>query len=134
LDDIHAHSLTTLKAELESLFQRTITSREMDKLYPHHIGHYLGMDVHDSEGISRSRKLKRGMVVTIEPGVYVPATESYPAEFRGQGIRIEDDVLVGKDASFAFSRDVLKEVEEIETWMTRKFEERTMKGVHEAQV
>lgn len=42
-----------------------MTHREMDKLYPHHVGHWMGMDVHDSEGVSRSRKLRKGMVVTI---------------------------------------------------------------------
>ena len=44
----------------------------MNQLYPHHLGHYLGMDTHDTMLINRNTLLAPGMVVTIEPGVYVP--------------------------------------------------------------
>ena len=44
----------------------------VNKLYPHHLGHYLGMDTHDTMVIDRNTRLAPGMVVTIEPGVYIP--------------------------------------------------------------
>lgn len=46
-------------------------SQVMEKLFPHHVGHYLGMDTHDTSVIDRSTVLSPGMVVTIEPGVYI---------------------------------------------------------------
>ncbi|KAJ2400661.1 aminopeptidase, partial [Coemansia sp. RSA 2531] len=67
-----------------------------EQLFPHHIGHYLGMDVHDTFDINRSQQLKRNMVVTIEPGVYVPYDSKFPRAFHGIGIRIEDDIVVGQ--------------------------------------
>ena len=44
----------------------------VNKLYPHHLGHYLGMDTHDTMVVDRNTRLAPGMVVTIEPGVYIP--------------------------------------------------------------
>lgn len=65
---------------------------------PHHVSHYLGMDVHDTPMISRAMQLQPGMVCTVEPGIYIAADRlDVPAEFRGIGIRIEDDVLITKD-------------------------------------
>ncbi|XP_076319336.1 xaa-Pro aminopeptidase 3-like [Tachypleus tridentatus] len=62
---------------------------------PHHVSHYLGMDVHDTRIISRTMKLKPGMVITVEPGIYItPENRQVPAQYRGMGIRIEDDVLI----------------------------------------
>lgn len=65
------------------------------KYYPHAIGHWLGLDVHDTPSIDSSTRLEGGMVVTVEPGLYIPHNDPHaPEEFRGIGIRIEDDVLV----------------------------------------
>ena len=61
------------------------------------------MDVHDTNLISRNIPLESGMVITVEPGFYIPRNasskyfENIPEEFRGVGIRIEDDVLITKD-------------------------------------
>ena len=58
-------------------------------------GHWLGLDVHDTPSIDSSTRLEGGMVVTVEPGLYIPHNDPHaPEEFRGIGIRIEDDVLV----------------------------------------
>ncbi|XP_017141064.1 xaa-Pro aminopeptidase 3-like [Drosophila miranda] len=65
---------------------------------PHHVSHYLGMDVHDTPNIPRSKALEPGMVFTVEPGVYIgEECTDVPAEFRGIGIRIEDDLLISQD-------------------------------------
>ncbi|EGT34112.1 hypothetical protein CAEBREN_31190 [Caenorhabditis brenneri] len=64
---------------------------QAEKLCPHHVSHYLGMDVHDCPTVSRDIDLPPNVVFTIEPGVYVPM--DWPVkEFRGIGYRIEDDV------------------------------------------
>lgn len=69
---------------------------EFQKYNPTHIGHYLGMDVHDTPHITRGAPLRPGMVITVEPGIYLPkGDQQIPKEFRGIGIRIEDDVVVG---------------------------------------
>lgn len=104
----------------ERLFNRRICTAEVnDILFPHHIGHYLGMDVHDTGLISRSRRLQQGMVVTIEPGLYIPDSPRYPEQFRGIGIRIEDDVAVGESetSSRILTIEAPKEVDEIQDLM-----------------
>jgi Xaa-Pro aminopeptidase len=88
------------------------------KYYPHGVSHLLGLDTHDvgtlvSKG--EPRAMEAGWVLTIEPGLYFPATDTtLPAEFRGIGIRIEDDVLVTADGHEVMTRGVPKEVEEME--------------------
>ena len=83
---------------------------EVTKYYYHKIGHYLGLDTHDVGG--RGGILQPGMVVTIEPGLYI-------AE-EGIGIRIEDDILVTKDGHENLSKDIIKSVEDIENFMAAK--------------
>jgi Xaa-Pro aminopeptidase len=64
------------------------------------------------------RPLAPGMVLTIEPGLYVSAAdESVPPEFRGIGVRIEDDVLVTESGAEVLTRDAPKAPAEIEAWM-----------------
>ncbi|XP_063704331.1 xaa-Pro aminopeptidase 3 [Culicoides brevitarsis] len=70
-------------------------ARAAYKFCPHHVSHYLGMDVHDTSTISRGLKLEPGMCFTIEPGLYISRnSRTVPEEFRGIGIRIEDDALM----------------------------------------
>lgn len=93
----------------QSLFRR---------YYMHRTSHWLGMDVHDV-GLYRvggeSRKLEPGMILTAEPGIYIaPDDESAPAEFRGIGIRIEDDVLVTPDGHEVLTAAVPKSVAAVE--------------------
>ncbi|HSJ06021.1 MAG TPA: aminopeptidase P N-terminal domain-containing protein [Longimicrobiales bacterium] len=79
-----------------------IEKREYRKYFPHQTSHWLGLDVHDPGDYVASDgspvALEPGMVLTVEPGLYIPADdEAAPAELRGTGIRIEDDVLVTGD-------------------------------------
>ncbi|KAJ3028109.1 hypothetical protein HK097_006029, partial [Rhizophlyctis rosea] len=117
LDTLHNESHSILKQELSTIFNRPVRDGEMQKLYPHHLGHWVGMDVHDTEGVMRGRRLEKGMCITVEPAVYVPDEERYPEEFRNIGIRIEDDVLVGDTGPVVLSESVPKEVEDVERVM-----------------
>jgi Xaa-Pro aminopeptidase len=88
------------------------------KYYPHGVSHYLGMDVHDS-GLhiinGEPRKLEAGMAFTIEPGLYIPADDmTAPAELRGIGIRIEDNIVVTKNGHENLTVDAPKEIQELE--------------------
>lgn len=91
---------------------------------PHHVSHYLGMDVHDTSTIERNEPLVPGMIVTVEPGIYLRKTASNQdafltkvgKEFTGLAIRIEDDVLVTPDGSSVLTSDCPKTIEDIENW------------------
>jgi Xaa-Pro aminopeptidase len=98
------------------------------RFYMHRTGHWLGMDVHDcgdyrepgepGTGDARPwRVLKPGMVLTIEPGIYVQAADDVPAHFHDIGIRIEDDALVTADGCEVITGDVPKASAEIEALM-----------------
>jgi Xaa-Pro aminopeptidase len=106
--------LGLLKGEVQPL----IDSNAYRRFYMHRTSHWLGMDVHDvgiyaPEG--KPRALVPGMVLTVEPGLYVAAEASdVPDELRGIGIRVEDDVLVTSDGHEILTAAVPKEVEELE--------------------
>jgi len=95
-------------------------------LFPHGLGHWLGLDVHDvgrdrikgARGKSVDRPLVPGMVTTIEPGLYLSASDKrIPEQYRGIAIRIEDDVLVTHKGHFVLSQGVVKSVADIEALM-----------------
>lgn len=83
---------------------------ELSKYYYHGVGHFLGLDTHDVG--NRALPLKAGMVVTIEPGLYI--------EEEGIGIRIEDDILVTETGNENLSKDIIKSVEDIEEFMKNR--------------
>jgi len=91
------------------------------KFYMHRTGHWLGMDVHDVGDYKVGeewRVLEPGMVMTIEPGIYIaPGTKGVPKKWWGIGVRIEDDVLVTKDGPEILSDDVPRDPDEIERLM-----------------
>ena len=94
------------------------------RYYMHGTGHWLGMDVHDVGSYSdpeksvTERALAPGMVLTVEPGLYIPPDDQgVPAQYRGIGVRIEDDVLITESGHRVLSADVPKTVEGIETLM-----------------
>lgn len=91
------------------------------KFYMHRTGHWLGMDVHDVGSYKvrgEWRILEPGMVMTVEPGLYIAAdNKDVDACWRGIGIRIEDDVLVTREGCEVLTAEVPKTVDEIENWM-----------------
>ncbi|XP_028100846.1 intermediate cleaving peptidase 55, mitochondrial isoform X2 [Camellia sinensis] len=86
-----------------------------NQLNPTNIGHYLGMDVHDCSTISYDRPLKPGVVITIEPGVYIPVGFSCPDRYQGIGIRIEDEVLITESGYEVLTGSLPKEIKHIES-------------------
>ncbi|MBI3430141.1 MAG: aminopeptidase P family protein [Actinobacteria bacterium] len=88
----------------------------------HGVSHMLGMDVHDCAQARKDQytegTLKVGMVLTVEPGLYIqPDDELFAPEFRGIGIRIEDDVVVTEDGCRILSNSLPRHPDEIERWM-----------------
>ncbi|XP_053263300.1 xaa-Pro aminopeptidase 3 isoform X2 [Podarcis raffonei] len=121
LENIYSLMLTLTGQKLKDLgiLQKSTTENHLFKAVrkycPHHVGHYLGMDVHDTPDVSRSIPLQPGMVITIEPGIYIPEDDvSAPERFRGIGIRIEDDVVVTENTPLILSADCPKEIYDIE--------------------
>lgn len=99
--------------------KKLIKDQSYKKYYPHGIGHWMGLDVHD-EAPYRYKKsnkeilLQKGMVLTIEPGIYIDKNDKdVPIKYRGIGIRIEDDILVTKNGFKNLSQKIGKSVEEI---------------------
>ncbi len=94
------------------------------RYYMHGTGHWLGLDVHDAGAYhldGASRILAPGMVLTVEPGLYIPPDdESAPMEFRGIGIRIEDDVLVTAGEPEVLTAACPKSVADIEAACARE--------------
>ncbi|ORU90380.1 MAG: Xaa-Pro aminopeptidase [Cycloclasticus sp. symbiont of Poecilosclerida sp. M] len=112
-------TLGLLKGKLEKL----IKEQAYKPYYMHRTGHWLGMDVHDVGDYkvdNEWRLLEPGMVLTVEPGLYIQPTATEVAEkWRGIGIRIEDDVLVTKKGHEVLTQALPKEVNEIEQLMAQ---------------
>ncbi len=93
------------------------------EFYMHRAGHWLGLDVHDVGEYrvdGRWRQLEPGMVLTIEPGIYIAADNTKaPKRWRGIGVRIEDDVVVTEQGCDVLTADVPKRADEIEALMLR---------------
>lgn len=106
---------------LEGSEEELIESQAYRQFYMHKTGHWLGMDVHDVGEYridGEWRLLEEGMVMTIEPGLYIaPDDESVDPKWRGIGIRIEDDVVVTKDGCKVLTSGVVKDVDAIESLM-----------------
>ena len=88
--------------------KRVLDEAGYGEYFIHGTGHFLGLDVHDAGNYELP--LKAGVVVTVEPGIYIPE--------EGIGIRIEDDVLVTKDGPVVLSGHIPRTVQEIEGSMT----------------
>lgn len=97
-----------------------LESGDYRRFYMHRTGHWLGMDVHDAGAYmvdGRSRPLVPGMVLTVEPGLYVRPGKDVPKAFHHMGIRIEDDVVVTRQGREVLTTDAPKTVLDIEECM-----------------
>jgi len=98
----------------------TLEKETYKRFYMHRTGHWLGMDVHDAGEYKRGgdwRKLVPGMVLTVEPGMYIRAADDVPPALRNIGIRIEDDVAVTAQDCEVLTADTPKRVADIEALM-----------------
>lgn len=109
LDRLHSIADAGLKDGLRQL-GFDLSQAGAAALFPHHLGHYIGLSVHDAPGFPRTDSLKAGHCVTIEPGVYVADDERWPKHFRGMGIRIEDSICVQEETPFNMTTEAVKEV------------------------
>ncbi|MGA1575045.1 MAG: M24 family metallopeptidase, partial [Burkholderiaceae bacterium] len=137
-DDVHQSALRVLcqgMLDLKLLPRAThgdvdavIQSRAYTDFYMHRTSHWLGLDVHDAgayteadtddaSGARGSRMLQPGMMLTIEPGLYIRPDSSAPKALRGIGIRIEDDALVTASGCELLTRDVPVAIDAIEALM-----------------
>jgi len=123
LMDVHEATVDVLVRGLRSL---GILKGRLDTIkkqgayrpyYMHATSHWLGLDVHDAGGYrvgDRPIELRPGMVLTVEPGLYIAPTSDAPREFRGIGVRIEDDILVTRGGNRNLSAGIPKSVAEQE--------------------
>ncbi|KAH8115779.1 peptidase M24 [Phellopilus nigrolimitatus] len=114
LNELHRKSCDLLRVELNQIGFGLMTGDLERVLYPHYLSHPIGIDLHESSHFDRSGRLTSGMVVTIEPGVYVPPSNQFPKHFHNIGIRIEDEVLVQKEHPVVLSAAAPKEIVDIE--------------------
>ncbi|TVP50173.1 MAG: Xaa-Pro aminopeptidase [Halomonas sp.] len=129
LADIHQGVVRDLTAGLVELgllegdVQARIDDESYRRFYLHSTSHWLGLDVHDV-GTYRldeqtPRPLAAGMVLTVEPGLYIPCDDDIPDAYRGIGIRIEDNVLVTQESHEVLTAGAPKEIVEIEALMVK---------------
>ena len=130
LAEIHQGVVADLTAGLIELgllsgdVQARIDDESYRRFYLHSTSHWLGLDVHDV-GTYRldeatPRPLEPGMVLTVEPGLYIPSDDDIPDAYRGIGIRIEDNVVVTDQGHDILTADVPKQVADIEQLMANK--------------
>jgi len=124
LEEVHNASVRVITEGLVRLgivkgpLEDAISEQRYKPYFMHRTSHWLGMDVHDVGAYfidSRPRPLLSGMVITIEPGIYISenAAEVAP-EYRGIGVRIEDDVLVEPSGSSVLSAAIPKRIQDVE--------------------
>jgi len=128
-DQLKQHSIEVLTEGMVQLGllkgdpEELIKEKKHEQFYMHGLGHMLGIDVHDV-GLyyhgKESRALEPGVVMTVEPGIYVSVdTKGIPEQYLGIGVRIEDDVLCTQNGPRVLTTKVPKEADEIEQLMVR---------------
>ena len=107
---------------LEGEVSKLISEKLHKKYFPHGIGHWMGIDVHDEalyyDENGEDLLFKEGMVMTIEPGLYIREDDMQaPKAYRGIAIRIEDDILITNEGPLNLSKEIVKEIADIEAMM-----------------
>jgi Xaa-Pro aminopeptidase len=108
--------LKLLSGSLDTVLEKETYKR----FYMHRTGHWLGLDVHDAGEYKRGgewRALEPGMVLTVEPGLYIRAADDVPERLRNIGVRIEDDVLIAAGGCEVLTVDAPKRVDDVEALM-----------------
>jgi len=128
-DQLKQHSIEVLTEGMVELGllagkpEELIKEKKYERFYMHGLGHMLGIDVHDVGRYyygKESRALEAGVVMTVEPGIYIsPDTKDIPSQYLGIGVRIEDDVLCTENGPRVLTNKVPKVAEEIEGLMAR---------------
>ena len=126
-DELKQHSIEVLTEGMVELGllkgdpEQLIKDKKYEKFYMHGLGHMIGIDVHDVGRYyhgKESRALEPGVVMTVEPGIYVAAdSQDVPEKYLGIGVRIEDDVLCTNNGPRVLTTKVPKHAEEIEALM-----------------
>ncbi len=128
-DALHEAATRTLVTGLVDLgllrgsIDELIAAKAHTRFYPHRTSHWLGLDVHDAGAYRDGNnpvQLAPGMVLTIEPGLYIDPADDIPPDFHGIGIRIEDDVLITDEGVELLTRDVPVAIDAIEDLMRLK--------------
>jgi Xaa-Pro aminopeptidase len=116
---MQAPRAVAIKIINEGLFQLGIikSADEKHNYFPHGTSHHIGLDVHDP---GNYRNFEENMVVTMEPGIYIPDGSNCDEKYWGIGIRIEDDILVTKKGPINLSGEAPRTTEEIEKMMAKK--------------
>jgi len=103
---------------LSGTLDDVIANESYRDFYPHNTGHWIGLDVHDvgryRDRADQWRTLEPGMVMTVEPGLYVQMDLNVPERFKGIGVRIEDDILCTASGPENLTPAIPKEIDEIE--------------------
>ena len=127
-DEVHAASVEVITRGLVELgiitgpVDTAISELRYKPYFMHKTSHYSGMDVHDVGAYfigGKPRPLEAGMVITVEPGIYIAHNAPVAEEYRGIGVRIEDDVLVTAGSPLVLSESIPKRVDEIERVCSR---------------
>jgi Xaa-Pro aminopeptidase len=124
LDEVHLASAEVISQGLielgllEGPLETALSEQRYKAYYMHKCSHWLGMDVHDVGAYyqaGKARPLAPGMVLTVEPGIYVSESATGPAErYRGIGVRIEDDVLVSAAGNEVLTAHIPRTVDAVE--------------------
>ncbi len=124
LKDIHQKAIDILVDGLIDLKifkekkEDIIEQKKYMTFYPHGTSHWLGMDVHDNcpynDENGNPIVLKKGMLFTIEPGLYFPVETKIDDKFKGIGIRIEDDILITNSGNENITNSIPKEIDDVE--------------------
>jgi Xaa-Pro aminopeptidase len=124
VDDVHKVAVRTVTQGLIDLgviqgpLDKALEDERHKPWFMHRTSHWLGMDVHDVGGYhvrGAPRPLEAGMVLTVEPGLYFSAGDQrVPAELRGIGVRIEDDVAVTDTAPLVLTESIPKRIDDVE--------------------